>query len=121
MIKAFKNSLSFFMCILFGLGGCSQPDPQLKKMVLNGATLIDVRTTEEFSKGSAEGAINIPLNQVENRIDEFNNKTDIILFCRSGNRSGKALKILNNRGFTNVTNGGTWKAIKNIQNSKNED
>ena len=103
------------LCLVFGLNGCTHNDQDLQKLIVNGATLIDVRTEKEFAEGSARGAVNIPLSEVEDRLEEFRTHKEIIVFCRSGNRSGKAMKILNANGITNVTNGGTWKAVKKNQ------
>ncbi len=75
------------------------------------AFLVDVRTTEEFSKGSVPGSVNIPLSDIPSSIDEFQGKENIVLFCRSGNRSGKAIKILEQAGVQNLTNGGGWKSV----------
>ena len=75
------------------------------------AYLVDVRTTKEFEGGSVPNAINIPLDQVAASIDKFKNKENIVVFCRSGNRSGKAKKILEANGIGNVTNGGSWKSV----------
>jgi rhodanese-related sulfurtransferase len=41
----------------------------------------------------------------------FSNKKNIVVFCRSGNRSGQAKVILENNGIKNVTNGGTWQDV----------
>lgn len=48
------------------------------------ATLIDVRTPEEFAKGTAEGAINIPLEEIGTRWQELKGKENVVLFCRRG-------------------------------------
>ncbi|PIE50450.1 MAG: sulfurtransferase [Flavobacteriales bacterium] len=77
----------------------------IKSQVEEGAFIVDVRTPIEFRSGSFKGAVNIPLNQLESRLEEFKGKQNIIVFCRSGNRSGKAKNILEQNGFTNVTNG----------------
>jgi phage shock protein E len=77
------------------------------KKIKDGALIVDVRTPAEFKAGSYPGAINIPLNQIGGRIKEFGDSTKpIVLYCRSGNRSGKARKILIDHGFIDVTNGG---------------
>lgn len=73
--------------------------------------LVDVRTPEEFAAGSVKGAVNIPLDQVQTRIAEFQGKEQIVVFCRSGNRSGQAIEILNENGITNVVNGGSWEDV----------
>jgi rhodanese-related sulfurtransferase len=73
--------------------------------------LVDVRTPEEFAAGSVKGAVNIPLDEVESRITEFQGKEEIVVFCRSGNRSAQAISILAANGITNVTNGGSWEDV----------
>jgi|SRR5690554_2848122 len=66
--------------------------------------IVDVRTQQEFSSGHFEGAINIPLNQIENYLSEFEGHSQIVVYCRSGARSGEAKRILEGHGFTNVLN-----------------
>lgn len=48
-------------------------------------------------------------------MDKFKNKDHIVVFCRSGNRSGQAQSILEQNGFNNVTNGGTVDTVANLQ------
>ena len=68
--------------------------------------LIDVRTREEWNTGFIEGATNIPLNDLVLEIDRhlINNKEEISLYCRSGNRSEKAKLLLESLGYTKVKN-----------------
>ena len=76
---------------------------------------IDVRTPEEYSAGHAEGAINIPYQTISDVIiDVTQDKNSLIyVYCRSGNRSGRALKSLNEIGYDNVVNvGGLTQAIE---------
>lgn len=77
---------------------------------------VDVRTPGEFSQGSVNGAVNIPLDQVPARIGEFKGKDEIVVFCRSGNRSSQAKAILEQNGITNVINGGSWEDVKKTYN-----
>lgn len=71
------------------------------------ATLVDVRTPQEFSEEHVEGAINIPLNEVPQRVDEFKEMPKpIIAYCRSGNRSGQAVSFLKQAGIDEISNGG---------------
>jgi phage shock protein E len=77
---------------------------------------VDVRTSGEFAQGSVEGAVNIPLDQVQARIEEFKGKEEIVVFCRSGNRSSQAKAILEQNGITNVMNGGSWEDVKKNYN-----
>lgn len=76
--------------------------------------LIDVREPMELEMdGNIEGAKNIPLGEVEDRKDEILSiEKPVILFCRSGNRSGKALEYLNSQGLKDGYNGGGWAELK---------
>lgn len=70
-------------------------------------TIVDVRTPEEFSEGHVAGAINIPLDQIPQRIEVFKEmSTPIVAYCRSGNRSGMAVSLLKQIGINDVSNGG---------------
>lgn len=76
--------------------------------------LIDVREPMELEMdGEISGATNIPLGEIEERKEEvLSIEKPVILFCRSGNRSGKALEFLNSRGLKNGFNGGGWATLK---------
>ena len=75
-----------------------------------GALVVDVRTPAEFAAGAYPGATNIPLAEIEQRLADFgDHKRAIVVYCRSGNRSGQAKAILEKNGFSNVTNGGALK------------
>jgi len=89
---------------------------QIKDIISKGAFLVDVRTPAEFAEGHVNGSINIPLDQVQNQLAKFKGKENIVVFCRSGNRSSQAKSILEQNGFTNVTNGGTWQEVNQIIN-----
>ena len=73
-----------------------------------GVVYVDVRTPEEFAAGHVEGAINIPHTEMPQRWGELEEYRDdeIVLYCRSGRRSGIALRTLRDVGFTNLENGG---------------
>lgn len=83
--------------------------------IIKNAYLVDVRTPAEFSEANVSGSVNIPLDQVQNQIAKFKNHENIVVFCRSGNRSGQAKAILEQNGLTNVVNGGTWQQVKAIK------
>lgn len=72
--------------------------------------LIDVREPMELlMDGEIEGATNIPLGEIEERKEEILNiEKPVVLFCRSGNRSGKALEFLQTQGLKNGFNGGGY-------------
>lgn len=75
-------------------------------------TLVDVREPWELAEGQVEGAKNIPLGEVPRRIDEFRSMDKpLVLFCRSGNRSGMATAILQAQGVEQVYNGGSWDQV----------
>lgn len=76
-----------------------------------GTFLVDVRTPAEFAEGSAKGAVNIPLDKVEAELEQFKGKEAIVVFCRSGNRSGQAKYVLEQKGIQNIINGGTWQNV----------
>jgi len=64
--------------------------------------LIDVRTPEEFASGHIAGAVNIPVQQLEQRLSEVPDDKEIVVYCRSGNRSATASQILANSGYSDV-------------------
>lgn len=65
--------------------------------------LLDVRSLDEFTEGHIEGSTLIPVSELENRLSELPDKHAIIIvFCRSGMRSGNAYSILTENGYTNV-------------------
>ncbi|HEY9031734.1 MAG TPA: rhodanese-like domain-containing protein [Kangiella sp.] len=74
---------------------------------LDDVTVIDVRTEGEYNNSHYSGAVNIPVDEVSNRIGELNLTKDktFIVYCRSGNRAGKAKEELEAMGYTNVING----------------
>lgn len=69
-------------------------------------SLVDVRTSEEVAMESVPGAVNIPLDDIPERWEEFRDMPrPLVLFCRSGVRSGKALAFLKAKGITDGMNG----------------
>jgi phage shock protein E len=85
---------------------------KIKPTAKNETFYVDVRTPTEFAQGSVNGAVNIPLDQIESQLAKFRGKKNIVVFCRSGNRSSQAKIILEQNGITNVTNGGSWEDVK---------
>jgi len=72
-------------------------------------TLVDVRTRGEYHGGHLPGAVNIPLNELANRVNEVNQNGPVVVVCASGNRSQDGSRILASAGVRNVYNlqGGT--------------
>jgi rhodanese-related sulfurtransferase len=90
------------------------PDDNLIDALQNEAFLVDVRTPAEFSAGSVKGAVNIPLDKVGSQLSKFTGKKTIVVFCQSGNRSSQAKRILEQNGFRQVINGGSWQNVKQL-------
>lgn len=76
---------------------------EARRLVEQGALLVDVRTPEEYADGHIEGALNIPLSELPNRVDELRG-SNVVLYCRSGNRSHAAQQLLKEQGFSEVHN-----------------
>lgn len=85
---------------------------KLTEAIRDGAFLVDVRSPGEFVSGSVKGAVNIPLDRIAGELSRFKGKSNVIVFCKSGIRSGQAKRILEQNGFQNVLNGGTWRNIQ---------
>jgi len=75
--------------------------------------IVDVRTAEEFAAGHFTGAINIPHENIIQGIEEYNVGKDqtVLLYCRSGNRSGQAEGRLQSAGFSGAKNVGGLNAL----------
>lgn len=83
--------------------GGDTPPADAHRLVAEGALLLDVRTPEEFDEAHIDGAVNIPLSEIERRIAELGSKSrPVVLYCRSGNRSGQAARILARAGFEQI-------------------
>jgi phage shock protein E len=91
---------------------------QLKDMIRDKkAFFVDVRSPQEFNEDHIANALNIPLDQIMGRMDELEGiEGPIILYCRSGNRSGMALHILQSEGFKNLYNGGGIDDVRYLLN-----
>ena len=86
----------------------------LTEALNGGAYLVDVRTPAEFSAGSVKGAFNMPLDAISKHLGKFAGKKSIVVFCRSGNRSSQAKRILDQNGINNVMDGGTWQNVQQL-------
>jgi NADPH-dependent 2,4-dienoyl-CoA reductase/sulfur reductase-like enzyme/rhodanese-related sulfurtransferase len=91
-----------------------------KKVENNGALIVDVRTVQEFNTGAYPGALNIPLDDVMQRRNEFGNDLgrEIVVYCASGGRSAYAQRQLLQLGYTNVKNGGGISAMMASRNAQ---
>ena len=123
-MKKSKFILLFFV-VTFSMNYCSKKvdvvsmDEFQNKILDQKTVILDVRTEEEYfgPLGHIEGSILIPINELENRLNELNEykKNTIYVVCRSGNRSGLGKDILIENNFTAVNvDGGmlNWKVDK---------
>lgn len=76
-----------------------------------------VRSYMEFMGGNVEGSINIPLQEIPQRIEEFKSEHPVVVCCASGNRSGQAAMYLKSMGIDNVVNGGSWLDVNFLKNN----
>ncbi len=67
-------------------------------------TLLDVRTEDEFANGTLEGAVNIPVDELRERLHELDPKKPVYVFCQIGLRGYIAYRILIQNGFTDIYN-----------------
>jgi len=78
-------------------------------------TVVDVRTPEEFIGGHVEGSLNIPLQEIGERMEEIKQlETPVILCCASGGRSGMAQEFLSRQGIV-CMNAGPWHNVEYIK------
>lgn len=110
---------AFFLLILTALPTTAADQRDIDcavaaEKVKNGALLVDVRTKDEFDQGHLVGARNIPLDYIEGNADALaaDKDREIVLYCRSGRRSGIAQTILRSRGFRQVLNAGGYETLK---------
>ena len=88
-----------FIALVFGMTGFSYADP----------VWVDVRTALEHSLDSIDGDRRISHGQIVEKVSELypDKETEINVYCRSGNRAGKAKAALNAAGYTHITNAGS--------------
>jgi rhodanese-related sulfurtransferase len=78
---------------------------EARRLVEQGASLVDVRSAGEFEGGHIDGARNIPVSEIGARASELGAKErPIVLYCASGTRSAMAARTLRAAGFTRVFN-----------------
>jgi rhodanese-related sulfurtransferase len=78
---------------------------EAKKMMEKGSVfLLDVRTPEEFRQARLQGAVLIPVDQVEARLGEIPKNRPVLVYCAVGSRSYQAAALLARKGFKDVSN-----------------
>ena len=104
--------LSICMLLVLGLTAAVQGGTNVANsavMETHRMYVVDARTEAEWKAGHIKGAILIPYDQIETRIAEVttNKSASIALYCRSGRRSGIAIKSLQELGYLNIENLGS--------------
>ena len=96
----------------FSMACHSEPNdtisPEVLSAITHQALIVDVRTPEEFADGHYPGAINIPHETILEGLNQLGVTADtsVLLYWRSGNRSGQAEQVLQQKGFTDARNAG---------------
>ena len=76
---------------------------EAQEQFAKGAFLLDVREQSEWEEAHVDGAVLIPLGELSNRIAEIPTDQDVLILCRSGNRSGQARDLLRAAGLSKTT------------------
>ena len=108
-------SLVVAVVALLGLSACSDAGADdARAAISEGATVIDVRTPEEYAAGNIDGALNIDVQAADfaDRIGELPKDDTYVVYCRSGNRSAAAIDIMEDLGFTSLIDGGAYTSLK---------
>lgn len=104
--------IAAFLVALLLLRHLGQAKPgDARALLAKGARVIDVRSTSEYAGGHLAGAINIPLDQLGDRVQrEFPDRTTpLLLHCASGARSAAGVGVLRKLGYTAVANLGSYR------------
>ena len=106
-MKALLSILSGI--ILLAVSGCCSTESKIS--MENNAVLLDVRTPEEHKSGYLEGAVLLPLAELESKISSkvADKNTPVYIYCRSGRRAGTAIETLKAMGYTDLHNLGGLK------------
>lgn len=87
------------------------PSADFQQLIRQGAIILDVRSSGEYNSGHLQGAMNIPVDRIQHRINEIKSKgKPVITCCASGMRSSMAVGILQKAGIE-AYNGGAWQSL----------
>ena len=111
------KTLILILCgiVLLTISGCCSTESKIS--MENNAVLLDVRTPEEHKNGYLQGAVLLPLAELESKISGRvpGKNTPIYIYCRSGRRAGTAVKKLKAMGYTVLHNiGGMQEAQEKL-------
>ncbi|MEI3788821.1 MULTISPECIES: rhodanese-like domain-containing protein [unclassified Chryseobacterium] len=113
----------YFIAIILALTACKTTSTSrtqkvdIREMVNSpDVTLVDVRIPEQYEAGTAKGAINIPLAEIQNNMDSLKGKK-VVVFCNKGIQADQAMEILKKNGVE-AYDGTSLQNIKAIQDEK---
>ncbi len=110
-----KKILLLILSSLLIITGCEKQLSELDKIVEeNNYVIVDVRTKEEYDTGHIKDSINIPVDDIESRINELDKNKTILVYCRSGRRSTTAYNILKDKGYKSY-NLGAYESITKFE------
>jgi len=112
----FKCILALSLFLVWPQGSFSAE----KKIITEKPLIVDVCSSWEYKQKHYPDAVNIPLDEIEARINEFGNNKNkpIVLYCASGVRAEEAKEVLKEKGFKNVRNAGSLEEL--MKNSGSE-
>lgn len=116
------------LAALFGVGACAAPHgtteatavardgdvAAARRLIADGAVVLDVRTPAEHAGGALPGAQLIPVQDLPQRLPDIealvggDKSKPIVIYCASGRRAGKAKEMLTANGYTHVVNAGGY-------------
>jgi phage shock protein E len=106
--------LGFLISLIYFFVKKRQNKKNLSHISLSKSSIIDVRTPDEYALNHFDTAINIPLDELSDSIHLIKKmKKPIVLYCRTGNRSARALEVLKSAGIRNVYNGINQETLDN--------
>jgi phage shock protein E len=123
------KSFAFVLVLVLGVAGCSRSEPPpaeqkvaaseptkdpqaARALIARGAVVLDVRSADEYAGGHLPNAVNLPVQEIGQRMAEVDrlvagDKTrPVVVYCGKGGRAGKAKQALEAAGYSSVTNGG---------------
>lgn len=103
-VAAVAMAVVIFASVCFAAGpvNVNAPDARALMAKKSGLVLVDVRTPEEFQQGHLKGAKLIPLNQLQQRMNEIPRDKPILVYCAVGARSLNAARFLSSQGYRDV-------------------
>ena len=85
---------------------------QIRRALLEGATIVDVRGSHAFDNGKIRDSFNMPLERLDINVERLRNMRRPIIVCgNSGSEASSAIQFLESKGIKGLLNGGDWKSL----------